>query len=294
MQDVHENLYAEIMSMASVFERMDCHNSANYMRKRLDNGFLSGALRSLYSDARTVRFAGDITGLDQRLIGGMRKSAVSALDLLSDRIAAQPGKKAKYRQIGMMPYDIERAWFMNRFNADVERIRQKMPRPIDDPERYLRLVFKLYTSFMQNVHRPYAELYRTFMKNLLGSNCRDVGTLIEENFSMDSVFLVNGKAVSDIRWLRRMYREKRYTLKGDTVTFDGVDGMPKLTYTLWELMVIILFMQRKVLLLCSMFCLIDIEKIRQVAEAWTELPRKDSNYAANLNKVNSVRLRATI
>ena len=147
---------------------------------------------------------------------------------------------------------------------------------------------------MQNVHRPYAELYRTFMKNLLGSNCRDVGTLIEENFSMDSVFLVNGKAVSDIRWLRRMYREKRYTLKGDTVTFDGVDGMPKLTYTLWELMVIILFMQRKVLLLCSMFCLIDIEKIRQVAEAWTELPRKDSNYAANLNKVNSVRLRATI
>ena len=68
MQDVHENLYAEIMSMASVFERMDCHNSANYMRKRLDNGFLSGALRSLYSDARTVRFAGDISGLDQRLI----------------------------------------------------------------------------------------------------------------------------------------------------------------------------------------------------------------------------------
>ena len=59
-------------------------------------------------------------------------------------------------------------------------------------------------------------------------------------------------------------------------------------------MVIILFMQRKVLLLCSMFCLIDIEKIRQVAEAWTELPRKDSNYTANLNKVNSVRLRATI
>ena len=31
MQDVHENLYAEIMSMASVFERMDCHNSANYI-----------------------------------------------------------------------------------------------------------------------------------------------------------------------------------------------------------------------------------------------------------------------
>ena len=294
MQDVHENLYAEIMSMASVFERMDCHNSAEYLRKRLDSRFLAGALRSLYSDARTVRFAGDISGLDQRLIGSMRKSAISALDLLSDRISAEPGKKTKYRQIGMMPYDIERAWFMNRFNADVERIREKMPRPIDDPERYLRLLFRLYASFMKNVHRPYAELYRTFMKNLLGSNCRDVSALIEENFSMDSVFLVNGKAVSDIRWLRRMYREKRYALKGDTVTFDGVDGMPKLTYKLWELMVVILFMQRKVLLLCSMFCLIDIEKIRQVAEAWSELPRKDSNYAANLSKVNSVRLRATI
>ena len=63
MQDVHENLYAEIMSMASIFERMDCHNSANFMRQRLDNRFLSGALRSLYSDARTVRFAGASSGV---------------------------------------------------------------------------------------------------------------------------------------------------------------------------------------------------------------------------------------
>ena len=63
--------------------------------------------------------------------------------------------------------------------------------------------------------------------------------------------------------MRRMYREKKYSVKGTKVTFGEGKG-PRITYEMWDLMLAVLFLQRKVLLISSVFCLVDIEKIRQV------------------------------
>ncbi len=261
MKDIRENLYTEIMALNSVYRNMNCTNTSEFLRNRLDRDFFSGAVRNLYADARTVRFAGETSGLDNRIMGTMRRSTVTSLDLLAEKLGRQPGKRARYRQIGMKPFDVERAWFNKRFNDDVIRIRGKMEGA--DAEALLRHIFKLHTSFALNVRKPYTALYRDCVRNVLGSNTGDLSSLIEETFCFDTVFVVNGKKVSDLRWMRRMYREKRYTIDGDTVRFDAVPGKGKLTYKLWELLVIVMFMQRKVLLVATMFCLIDIEKTRQ-------------------------------
>ncbi len=264
MQDLRDSYYAEIMALNSVFRNMNCTNTSEFLRNRPGRDFFAGAVRNLYADARTVRFAGETSGLDNRIMGTMRRSAVTSLDLLAEKLGRQPGKRAKYRQVGMKPFDVERAWFNKRFNADVIKARSKMDGA--DAEALLRQIFKIHTSFALNVRKPYAELYRDCVKNVLGSASGDMSSLIEETFCFDTVFVVNGKKVSDLRWMRRMYREKRYTIKGDVVSFDGVPGKPRLSYRLWELLVIAMFMQRKVLLASTMFCLIDIEKMRQTLD----------------------------
>ncbi len=270
MQDLRENFYAEIMALNSVYRNMNCSNMSEFLRSRPDRDFFAGAVRNLYADARTVRFAGETSGLDNRIIGTMRRSTVTALDLLAGKLGRQPGKRARYKQIGMKPFDVERAWFNKRFNADVIKARTRMEGA--DTEALLRQIFRIHTSFALNVRKPYGELYRDCVRNVLGSATGETSSLIEETLCFDTVFVVNGKKVSDLRWMRRMYREKRYTVKGDTVYFDGVPGKAKLSYKLWELLVIVMFMQRKVLLVATMFCLIDIEKTRQTLDYFERAP----------------------
>ena len=289
MTDIRENLYTEIMALNSVYRNMNCTNTSEFLRNRLDKDFFSGATRNLYADARTVRFAGETSGLDNRLMGTMRRSTITALDLLAERLGRQPSKRAKYKQIGMKPFDVERAWFNKRFNDDVMKIREKMNGA--DAETLLRHIFKLHTSFAMNVRKPYTELYRDCVKNVLGSNAGEMSTLIEETFCFDSVFVVNGKKVSDLRWMRRMYREKRYTIEGDRVHFDSVPGKGKLTYRLWELLVIVMFMQRKVLLVATMFCLIDIEKTRQALDYYNKHAAAES---PGVTSVKTERAKAAI
>lgn len=265
MKGLEEALFEEMSVLSTLYTRLSCKNTADCLRKnlgRFDRSFADAAMKALYGDVRATKFATEIAGSNPKLMGVMRRSTLTSLDLLAVRLSVEPSKKAKYRRTGLMPFDVERNWFLNRFNADVQKYTESLPRSDEDPVKFVRNTFKIYASFVKNIHKPYSDLYKHCMKNILGTNAKELPSLIEENFSVDSVFLLNGRPMSDIRYLRKAYREKRYIIKGNRISFEGVDPtMPRIEYTLGELLLMILFLQMKVLVLSSVFCIVDVNKL---------------------------------
>lgn len=265
MIGLEEALYQQMSVVGALYMKLNCKNTAECIRKnigRYDKDFLDMALKALYGDIRSMKFAEEVGRMNPRLAGTMRKSTLTSMDQLMDKLSIEPSKRAKYRRIGVMPFDVERNWFMNRFNADVQKISETMPQPRDDPELFVKKVFKLYTSFAKNIHKPYGDVYKYCIKNILGSNAKEIPSLIEENFSFDSVYLQNGRAMSDLRYLRKAYREKRYFIKGTKISFEGVDpSFPRIEYDIWDLLFMVLFLQMKVCVLSSVFCIVDVNKM---------------------------------
>ncbi|MCQ2079437.1 MAG: hypothetical protein MJZ38_05230 [archaeon] len=266
MFDLQEYIDVELNALSSLGSRIGCGYTARYLqecRKGLTPGFYGGALDSFYADLREVRYSTDISNIYPPFMYKMRGSAVGSANVLLERMSEEPSKKARYRRLGLMPFDVERTWFLKRFNDDVEKFFKTAVSPNENPELFVRKVFKIYSSFASNILKPYSQIYRYCMRNLLGTNAKDLASLIEENFSMDDVFEVNGRPVSDIRYLRRMFREKRYVLMGRNITFQGPKG--PITYDVLELLLMVIFVQKKIFILCSLFCIADVEKMRQFA-----------------------------
>lgn len=270
MQGLDDALKIEINVLGALLHKMNCRNTSEYLflnRETREKKFLQEALKAINTDIRTMKFADELGKSNPKFVGVMRRSTLGSMNLLLEEIAKTPSKRAKYKHLGLMPYDVERNWFLNNFNRDVSKITESLPTASENPEYFVKCSMKLFDSYARNIHKPYKFVYKTYVKNILGTNAKNLESFIEECFSLDSVYLINGRAMSDIRYLRKAYREKRYAVRGTKIYFGGTDkSLPKIEYNVWDLMFGILFMQMKIMVLSSVFCLIDVDRMGQMKE----------------------------